>query len=442
MSSSLTYINPTATVGLMQTLSSALAVVSTATANAPLYTNSDYIRGATNSLNIISAQGILATATDAQSQAQATAIIESAILDLAALSFDENLYSEWLTLWPNVVFAVVFGILLTIHVLLTLLSTYWYFGAVLLIGSGLTFAGYLSRCISVGNESDENPFLSQFITLTISPAFVMAGLYYMLGRMLVFHGDHFSILRPRWFSYIFISCDILSIVIQAIGGGVAAGALSEKQSTLTGTHTMVAGIAFQVVSMSFFIFVLAEFVIKSLFHNTNQVPFSLSNLFALLFNTKRGKELRELLEPNYVPNYLEVRQKKLFPYVTLSLFAGTAFIYIRCIYRLVELSQGWSGFLIRHQAFLMSLDALQVAFTCGLMIIFHPYFSWGTRKLVKLSDRLVNNLELEKIITRDLENGFVDDDQDQSVCGSAINVQMDNSIFNNRVESDQDKDFA
>lgn len=395
--SSLTSIDPTATLGLIHTLTSALAVVSTAKANAPLYTNSDYIRGATNSLNIISAEAMLATATDAETQGQATAIIEAAVLDLEALRFSKNLYSEWLVLWPNAVFTAVFGTLLIVHGYLTIVSGYWYFGSSFLIGAGLTFAGYLARCISVGNELDENPFLCQFICLTISPAFIMAGIYYMLGRMLIFHGDRFSLLRPRWFSYIFIACDVFSIVIQAIGGGVAGGALENKESTQTGTHIMVAGLAFQVFSMSLFYTLLSQFVIKSYFHNTDQVSFSVRNLFALLFDTKRGQHLRRQLEPNYAPSYQEVRARSLFFYVVVFLFVGTLFIYIRCIYRLVELSQGWTGFLMTHQAFLMGLDALQVCFTCTLTVFFHPYFVWGKRKFVLLLDRLSSNNDIEKI---------------------------------------------
>lgn len=408
--SSLTHIDPTATLGLVYTLTSALAVVSTAKANAPLYSNSDYIRGATNSLNIISAEAMLATATDAETQAQATAIIEAAVLDLEALRFSKNLYSEWLVVWPNAVFTAVFGALMIIHVYLTIVSGYWYFGTIFLIGVGLTFAGYLARCISVGNELDENPFLCQFICLTISPAFIMAGIYYMLGRMLIFHGNRFSLLKPRWFSYIFVACDILSIVIQAIGGGMAGVALQNKESTQTGTHVMVAGIGFQVFSMTLFYTLLSQFVFRSYFHNTDQVSFSVRNLFALLLNTKKGQQLRRHLEPNYASVYQEVRARRLFPYVLISLFVGTLFIYIRCVYRVVELSEGWTGFLITHQAFLMTLDALQVCFTCTLMMFFHPNFVWGKRKIILLLDRLSANNNIEKINTGNIdESGSIFD---------------------------------
>lgn len=396
---SLTYINPTATSGLLYTLTNAEHILSTASANAPLYTASDHLRGATNSLNIISAQQVLSTATDPQVQASATAVIESAIADLEALKWSENMYSEYLTLWPNLTFTIVFGVLFLIHIGLTIWSGYYYFGVVFFCGCGLTFAGYLSRAFSVGNEEQEDPFLCQFICLTISPAFIMAGIYYILGRMLRLHGDNFSMLKPKWFSYIFVSCDLISLIVQAVGGAMAAFAVTDKTSTDDGTNVMVGGIAFQVVSMSLFYLALLEFLFKIYFRNSPEVTFSLRNFFALFFNTKRGSEMRVHLEPNYVAEYQSIRAKKLFPYIPLSLAVATFFIYIRCIYRLVELSGGWTGFVMTHEAFLFSLDALQVTFCCLTMALWHPYFIWGRHGEIKRLDRErshVEEMDLEK----------------------------------------------
>ena len=70
-----------------------------------------------------------------------------------------------------------------------------------------------------------------------------------------------------WYSYIFISCDLLSIVLQAIGGGMAASATQNGDSTTSGTHIMVAGLAVQVASMSLF---LSAFALT--FSSGTQVP--------------------------------------------------------------------------------------------------------------------------------------------------------------------------
>lgn len=410
MSTSLSYIDPTATSGLIKILTSAENVLSTATANAPLYTASEQVRGASDSLNIISAQLVLSTATDDAARASATAVIEAALDDLQELSDLENMYLEDLVLWPNLTFTIVFGVLFVLHMLLAGWSGYYYFGLIFFCGCGLTLAGYLARCFSVGHEDQESPFLCQFVCLTISPAFIMAGIYYMLGRMLKLHGDNFSVLKPRWFSYIFVTCDLVSLVVQAVGGIMAAIGVTQKTGTTDGTNVMVGGIAFQVVSMTMFETALLEFCYKIYFRNSPEVKFSLLNFFALVFDTKRGKQMRVLLEPNYVANYQSIRANRLFPYIPLALFVATAFIYVRCIYRLVELAGGWSGYVITHEAFLFGLDATQVMLCCITMALFHPSFVWGKRHTVKHLDRQISDVDLENPISMEKIGNFQSED--------------------------------
>lgn len=384
-----TFIDPNHTLGLLHTLASATSVVATATQDGTLYQYSQIVRGATDSLDIISAQQVLATATASSAQASASAVIASAMEDLAGLAWEQNNYHEWLTTWPNALFAAIFGVLFFAHLSMSVFSNYWYHGSMFFLGSGLEFAGYVARCLSAGHESNINPFLCQIIVLTIAPAFVMAGVYYVLGKLLVFHGHHFLSLQPNWFSYIFISCDVISLVIQAVGGGLAATALLNGDSSDPGTHVMVGGIAFQVLSMSLFIAVYTQFVFKIYFRSSPEVHFSFRTFFALFFNTTNGKSTRALLEPHYEQGYAHLRSHTRFTLLPLSIFFGTALVYIRCIYRLVELSQGWTGYVISHEAFLVTLDGLPVAGTCLIAIAFHPWLSWGPHKTQRTSEREV-----------------------------------------------------
>lgn len=384
-----TSIDPTHTLGLLYTVASVTSLVATATDAGELYQYSQKLRGASASLDIISAQAVLATATAASAQASASAVISTAMENLAELSWQQNNYKEWLTTWPNALFAAIFGILFVIHLTLTVLSNYWYYGCMFFIGCGLEFAGYLARSLSVGHESEINPFLCQIIVLTISPAFIMAGVYYVLGKLLVFHGHHFLVLQPRWFSYIFVTCDVISLVVQAAGGGLAATALLNGTSAQSGTNVMVGGIAFQVASMTLFLAVYAQFVFRIYFRSSPDVKFSGRTLFALFFDTKGSRPTRALLDPHYESGYAHLRAHRGFALLPLSIFLSTVFVYIRCIYRLVELSQGWTGFVISHQAFLASLDALPVTGACLVAIAFHPWLRWGSHKEQKVAEREV-----------------------------------------------------
>lgn len=120
-------------------------------------------------------------------------------------------------------------------------------------------AGYIGRTLSNGDYTVLDWFLLQIICLTIAPAFIMGGIYYILAKFIMIYGTKFAIMKPMWYSYIFIVCDVISLVIQAAGGGLAATSLTANESTESGTHVMVAGLAFQVFSMSIYIFLYLHF---------------------------------------------------------------------------------------------------------------------------------------------------------------------------------------
>lgn len=79
----------------------------------------------------------------------------------------------------------------------------------------------------------------------------------------MFLGPDNSRLPPRLYPWIFVGCDIGSIILQAAGGGVAAAAKKTNASLLdAGNDIMIAGIAFQVVTMGMCGLLGLEFVLR------------------------------------------------------------------------------------------------------------------------------------------------------------------------------------
>jgi hypothetical protein len=58
--------------------------------------------------------------------------------------------------------------------------------------------------------------------------------------------------------------------------------------------------------------------------------------------------------------------------VIAALFIAFAMIYIRGIYRTVELAQGWTGFLITHEGFFLGLDASVMVVAVWIFLVFDP----------------------------------------------------------------------
>lgn len=128
-----------------------------------------------------------------------------------------------------------------------------------MISKILELVGYLGRVMLHHNPFSHADFLNNLVCLTIAPAFLTASLYLCLGRIVVAYGTANSRFQPRTYTVIFCGCDLFSLVLQAIGGAIAAGASSGSPGVQNGTHIMVAGLAFQVFSLLLFAILCLEF---------------------------------------------------------------------------------------------------------------------------------------------------------------------------------------
>jgi hypothetical protein len=103
---------------------------------------------------------------------------------------------------------------------------------------------------------------SNLIPLTIAPALFTAGIYLCLGRVIVAIGSENSRLKPKMYTYVFVGFDLLSLVLQAIGGGMAATGKDAKASR-RGADVMIGGLICQVISMVLFFGVWGDFVLRT-----------------------------------------------------------------------------------------------------------------------------------------------------------------------------------
>lgn len=107
------------------------------------------------------------------------------------------------------------------------------------------------------------PGVRYLICLTIGPAFLSAAIYLCLSRVIVAYGEGISRIRPQTYTYIFVSCDFLSLVLQAAGGGITATADDDQPDLAqTGINIMIAGLASQVASLAVFMALCIEFGIR------------------------------------------------------------------------------------------------------------------------------------------------------------------------------------
>lgn len=351
------------------------------------------IRGGQASLTILSAEEVLATATAEDIKSQATQAIWNATENLLALEWEENVYDiHRLSRPANIIFLVVFAIMVLTTLLMWYKSRYWWFNVTWTCGTVLEFLGYLGRVLSFGDMTNFDYYILQLVCLTLSPVFLMAAIYNLFGQLVVIHGRHYSWLKPMYYSYIFITCDVISLVVQAVGGGLSAVAASEYDDVDPGTYTMIAGIAFQVFSMSVFLLFWFRFVWNMYFMDVNNEKIgnplqkkTFANYLKLLINGKSANEYKQNeLEKYYVPQHRKIRERKLYNFYALGITLAVIAVFIRCIYRVVELAQGFSGYLITHEVYIMTLDATMIAICCIIFVLFHPQIIMGTGNVIGL----------------------------------------------------------
>ena len=186
-------------------------------------------------------------------------------------------------------------------------------------------------------------FLGYFIPLGLGPAFITASIYLTLARVVVVYGPKFSFLAPRMYTIIFLSIDVSSLIIQAVGGSLSASAETDSDRQ-KGVDALIAGLTFQAVSLFGFIFM------ASLFLN----------------NVRRGpKEDRN-------PEFQELRSRPTFRIFLVAVAASAIFVFIRCVYRVTELCNGFDGKLANDQGLFLALEGPMIMVATVCMTVWHP----------------------------------------------------------------------
>ncbi|KAF2265332.1 RTA1-domain-containing protein [Lojkania enalia] len=250
----------------------------------------------------------------------------------------------------NVLFLALFALSTLLYLGQGILSKRFLgFSIAMVCGCALEVIGYAGRVLSHDNPFAENPFLIQIICLTIAPAFLAAGIYFCLSRIVLTFGPENSRIKPLSYPRIFIPCDIASLLLQAIGGGMASAASHQDKDPTAGNNIMIAGLAAQVVTLFIFISLCTDFSIRTM---------------------RRIKQLGA--EGALDPTHAKLRASWSFKGFLIALSFATLCIFTRCVYRVAELSEGWNGHLIKTQKYFIGLEGAVIVAGVLALNAFHP----------------------------------------------------------------------
>ncbi|EEB92409.1 hypothetical protein MPER_09087, partial [Moniliophthora perniciosa FA553] len=158
-------------------------------------------------------------------------------------------------------------------------------------------------------------------------------------------------LPPKFYGWIFLLCDIVSLIMQGAGGGIASSA-NTREGVNLGTNLMISGIALQVV---------AEFVIRFLREKPLRKPAGLGVELELSTSSEST-----IYSP---PRALFDKRRKI---LLSALLFTTLLLFIRAIYRLIELSGGWDSKIMTTEWLFNVFDGALVTVAFYVWNIAHP----------------------------------------------------------------------
>ncbi|UJR37373.1 hypothetical protein I4U23_030081 [Adineta vaga] len=194
--------------------------------------------------------------------------------------------------------------------------------------------GYAYRWSLAHNPDQRTPYIIMYCCIVLAPVGLALADYILVGRLIRLVGRQYSIVNARFVEFGFIISDILSIGVQSAGAGLIT---SGKLENLTlGSNVLIGGLGINLVSFCFFALVTLH-LHWSIYHRKTDFT---------------GQE----------------RWIKMF----YALYLSMALLIVRSIYRIIEFSMGFRGYLAIHETYFYVFECLVIIFAFALFLPLHP----------------------------------------------------------------------
>ncbi|EGO03666.1 hypothetical protein SERLA73DRAFT_46678, partial [Serpula lacrymans var. lacrymans S7.3] len=233
-----------------------------------------------------------------------------------------------------VLFSVLFGLVTILHIIQGFYYRKRFTWVIVMAGIWQTI-GLVTRTLSTLDQSQSTYAIPSQLLILLSPLWINAFDYMLLGRMAYyFLPDHkIAGMRADKLARWFVLADITAFIVQGAGGSLTTS--TDSTTLMLGVHIYMGGIGLQECFIIFF--------------------FGLAVMFHKRMNRGEGLE--------------RPRDWRRLLYV---LYATLGLITLRIIYRLVEYSDGFHSTITESEAFYYCLDALPMFCAIALYNVWHP----------------------------------------------------------------------
>ncbi|KAK3314104.1 parasitic phase-specific protein PSP-1 [Apodospora peruviana] len=272
-------------------------------------------------------------------------------LDLCPVEY--SVYGYRPSLAANVTFIALYSLAVVIHAYLGVRWKQWWFMGCVVVGGLNAIIGYIGRCLLYLNPFNFVAFMIQIICINSSPVYYCAAIYFTLSTTITHLSPHLSRFRPNLFYYIFIPCDLFSLVLQGAGGALSVASSGTSQ---IGVNLALVGLSFQVFTICLFCGFFGDYLIR----------------YYQLSPQQRHREARTKTH-----GIMGMGRMKLY-----FGFMGTAIILTvaRCAYRLAEMHAGYTGdgsSMIRDEGLFIGLEGVLILAAVYCLLVGHPGLVFG-----------------------------------------------------------------
>jgi len=230
----------------------------------------------------------------------------------------------------------------------------------LLVGCLMEVIGYATRIpLVITPAGQRNLYICMSTCVIIAPVFYAATEYVVFGRLVHAVGDQYSLMKPKVIAWIFIICDIISFFIQAAGAGLLSSAGTSSDSAKLGENILLAGLAVNLGSFAIFCL----------------------QIFYFDYRTRKSP-------PVFPDGGLCKKIWRQFLYVV---YLSSSLVLIRQIYRVIEFSQGFTGYIAVHEIFFYIFDTIPIFFAGAIYIICFPGNGYLPRYQIDTFANMENN---------------------------------------------------
>ncbi|KAH7303532.1 RTA1 like protein-domain-containing protein [Stachybotrys elegans] len=254
---------------------------------------------------------------------------------LELCTVEMSVYSYRPSLLANIIFAGLFLLATFVHTYLGLRWKTPAFMWCLILSCTHEVSGYVARVFLYINPWNFAAFITQIICITQAPVFYCAAIYVTLGQSIEYYGPGLSRFPTKFFAWIFVPFDIVSLVLQGVGGSLSAASSGSAQ---VGVDIAMAGLILQVIMLVSFCVLFLDYLFRYL-------------------RSPMGKDLLK-------------RDRLFFGFLSLAVLTTLA----RCIFRAYELREGYSGDSIKHEGVFIGLESVLIVVAVFCLCVAHPGF--------------------------------------------------------------------